>query len=262
MTSIGTGYDLSVSTYSPDGRLFQVEYANKAVEAAGVAIGLRCKDGVVLGVERLLHSKLLVKGANRRIASLDEHIGIASAGLLADGKHLTRRAREEASSFRENYNSPVSVQILSDRISAYLQAYTCYGSVRPFGLSSIIGGVDKTGSKLFCIEPSGVYYGYRAVAVGKGKALAKTELEKIVNKDLESQQSGNVESSLTCKQAIDEVARIIYLVHDDNKDKEFELELTWICEESGNKHALVPEELLKSAEEKAKAALEEGMEED
>ncbi|WRT63390.1 uncharacterized protein IL334_000295 [Kwoniella shivajii] len=258
MTSIGTGYDLSVSTYSPDGRLFQVEYAHKAVEAAGVAIGLRCKDGVILGVERLLHSKLLVKGANRRIASLDEHIGLASAGLLADGKHLARRGREEASSFRENYNSPVTVQILSDRISAYLQAYTCYGSVRPFGLSSIVGGVDKTGPKLFCIEPSGVYYGYRAVAVGKGKALAKTELEKIVNKNLES----GTEGGLTVREAIDEVARIIYLVHDDNKDKDFELEMTWICEESGNKHALVPEDLLKSAEEKAKAALEEGMEED
>ncbi|WWC67127.1 uncharacterized protein I206_101034 [Kwoniella pini CBS 10737] len=258
MTSIGTGYDLSVSTYSPDGRLFQVEYANKAVEAAGVAIGLRCSDGVVLGVERLLHSKLLVKGANRRIASLDEHIGIASAGLLADGKHLSRRGREEASSFRENYNSPVSVQILADRISAYLQAYTCYGSVRPFGLSSIIGGVDKTGPKLFCIEPSGVYYGYRAVASGKGKALAKTELEKIVNKAIVNGQEGGI----TCREAIDEVARIIYLVHDDNKDKDFELELTWICQESGNKHALVPEDLLKAAEEKAKAALEEGMEED
>ncbi|WVW81469.1 hypothetical protein I302_103463 [Kwoniella bestiolae CBS 10118] len=261
MTSIGTGYDLSVSTYSPDGRLFQVEYAGKAVEAAGVAIGLRCSDGIVLGVERLLHSKLLVKGANRRIASLDEHIGIASAGLLADGKHLARRGREEASSFRENYNSPVSVQILSDRISAYLQAYTCYGSVRPFGLSSIIGGVDKTGPKLFCIEPSGVYYGYRAVASGKGKALAKTELEKIVNKYLDAEQSGQG-AGLTCREAVDEVARIIYLVHDDNKDKDFELEMTWICQESGNKHRPVPDDLLKSAEEKAKAALEEGMEED
>ncbi|WVQ93984.1 hypothetical protein IAU59_001062 [Kwoniella sp. CBS 9459] len=256
MTSIGTGYDLSVSTYSPDGRLFQVEYANKAVEAAGVAVGLRCKDGVILGVERLLHSKLLVKGANRRIASLDDHIGMAGAGLLADGKHVARRGREEAASFRENYNSPVTVQILSDRISAYLQAYTCYGSVRPFGLSTILGGVDKTGPKLFCIEPSGVYYGYRAVAVGKGKALAKTELEKIVNKEVEG------ESSLTVREAVLEIARIIYLVHDDNKDKDFELEMTWVCEESGNKHAPVPADLLAEAETKAKAALEEGMEED
>lgn len=76
-----------------------------------VAIGLRCKDGVLLGVERILHSKLLVKGANRRIASLDEHIGMAGAGLLADGKHLASRGRDEASNFRDNYNTPVTVQV-------------------------------------------------------------------------------------------------------------------------------------------------------
>lgn len=75
------------------------------------AIGLRCKDGVLLGVERILHSKLLVKGANRRIASLDEHIGMAGAGLLADGKHLASRGRDEASNFRDTYNTPVTVQV-------------------------------------------------------------------------------------------------------------------------------------------------------
>ncbi|WVO13550.1 hypothetical protein L204_101171 [Cryptococcus depauperatus] len=256
MTSIGTGYDLSVSTYSPDGRLFQVEYANKAVEAAGVAIGLRCRDGVLLAVERILHSKLLVKGSNRRIASLDEHIGMASAGLLADGKHLASRARDEASNFRDNYNSPITVQILSDRLSAYLQAYTSYGSVRPFGLSALVAGVDKTGPKLFCLEPSGVYYGYRACAMGKGKALAKTELEKIVQQEAEGGQA------ISVREAVNELAKIVYLVHDENKDKDFELEMTWVCEESNNKHALVPEELVKEAENKAKAALEEGMEED
>lgn len=151
MTSIGTGYDLSVSTYSPDGRLFQVCHSRRSgnkekgvahvlllgrVRQQGcrgrwvckplifsrcfqdwhraicsVAIGLRCKDGVLLGVERILHSKLLVKGANRRIASLDEHIGMAGAGLLADGKHLASRGRDEASNFRDNYNTPVTVQV-------------------------------------------------------------------------------------------------------------------------------------------------------
>ncbi|KAK4688324.1 20S proteasome subunit alpha 7, partial [Tremellales sp. Uapishka_1] len=256
MTSIGTGYDLSVSTYSPDGRLFQVEYANKAVEAAGVAVGLRCSDGVILGVERLLHSKLLVAGSNRRIQSVDEHIGMATAGLLADGKHLGSRARDEAYNFRDTYNSPVSLKILADRLSGYVQAYTCYGSVRPFGISTLLAGVDNSGPRLFCIEPSGVFYGYRAAAVGKGKILAKTELEKIVSKEADGA------AGLTCRQGVMEVARIIHLVHDDNKDKDFELELTWVCEESGGKHALVPADLVAEAEVAAKAALEEGMEED
>jgi len=75
------------------------------------AIALRCTDGVILGVERLLHSKLLVKGANRRIQSVDEHIGMATAGLLADGKHLAGRGREEAGNFRDSYNSPVTVAV-------------------------------------------------------------------------------------------------------------------------------------------------------
>lgn len=167
-----------------------------------VAVGLRCKDGVVLGVERLLHSKLLVKGANRRIQSVDEHIGLATAGLLADGKHIASRLRDEAYNFRDNYNAPVTVQILSDRLSGYVQAYTCYGSVRPFGVSSLVAGVDKTGPRLFCVEPSGVFYGYRACAVGKGKALAKTELEKVVAKEADGAEG------ISCREAVMEIARM------------------------------------------------------
>jgi 20S proteasome alpha/beta subunit len=99
--------------------------------------------------------------------------------------------------------TPWLPQILADRVSAYKQAYTCYGSVRPFGLSTLIGGIDKTGPKLFCIEPSGVYYGYRACAVGKGKALAKTELEKIVSKEGEEGYAG-----LNVREGVMEVARM------------------------------------------------------
>lgn len=76
-----------------------------------MAVGIRCHDGIVLGVERLLHSKLLVKGSNRRIQSVDEHIGFATAGLLADGKHLASRMRDEAYNFRDTYNSPATVQV-------------------------------------------------------------------------------------------------------------------------------------------------------
>ncbi len=91
-------------------------------------------------------------------------------------------------------------KILADRLSAYKQAYTCYGSVRPFGISTLIAGVDKTGPRLFCIEPSGVFYGYRACAIGKGKALAKTELEKVVAKE----EGGGV----SCREGVMEVARM------------------------------------------------------
>lgn len=92
-TSIGTGYDLSNSVFSPDGRNFQVEYAVKAVENGGTAVGIRCQDGVVLALEKLVTSKLLKKDANRRIAAVDRNAGIAHSGLLPDARHFSARAR-------------------------------------------------------------------------------------------------------------------------------------------------------------------------
>jgi len=244
MTSIGTGYDLSASTYSPDGRIFQVEYANKAVENSGTAIGLRVKDGVIFAVEKLIHSKLLVPGANRRIQSLDRHIGLATAGLLADGRNISNRARDEANHFRELHRSAIPLKEIASRIGQYVQAYTLYSSVRPFGISTIVGGVDKDGPSLYIIEPSGVYFGYHGAAVGKGRQLAKTELEKLKL------------SEMSTREAVLEAARIIYLVHDDAKEKEFELEMSWIGDETNGLHLAVPKDLLDNAEQKAKEALE------
>jgi len=244
MTSIGTGYDLSASTYSPDGRIFQVEYANKAVENSGTAIGIKCKDGVVIAVEKLVHSKLLVPGANKRIHTIDRHIGLATAGLLADGRHVANRARDEAANHRDTYASAPTLKTLADRLGLYVQAYTLYSSVRPFGISTIIGAVDKTGPSLYVIEPSGVFYGYHGAAVGKGRQLAKNELEKLKL------------AELSTREAVFEAARIIYLVHEDAKEKEFELEMTWVSDETKGLHQPVPKDLLDEAEKKAKDALE------
>jgi len=249
MSSIGTGYDLSVSTYSPDGRVFQVEYANKAVENAGTAIGLRVKDGVVFAVEKLIQSKLLIPGSNRRIASIDDHAGMATAGLLADGRHLANRARDEANGYRDHYRTQIPLKILTDRIGQYCQAYTLYTSVRPFGVSAIIGGIDKvSGPVLYCIEPSGVYWGYRGCAIGKGRQLAKTEIEKLKLEEM------------TCREAIDEAARIIYTVHDEVKDKDFELEMSWVGPDTNGRHAPVPKVFQAEAERKAKESLDAEME--
>jgi len=207
-------------------------------------IGLRVKDGVVLAVEKLVHSKLLVPGANRRIQTIDHHIGLASSGLLADGRHLSSRARDEAASYRDNYRELAPLKELSDRLSLYVQAYTLYSSVRPFGCSTILGGIDKNGPSIYVIEPSGVFYGYHGAAVGKGRQLAKTELEKLKL------------SELTTREAVFEAARIIHLVHDDAKEKEFELELSWIGDETNGRHVPVPKDLFEEADRKAKEALE------
>ena len=95
MTSIGTGYDLSASQFSPDGRVFQIEYAGKAVENSGTAVAIRGKDGVVFAVEKIVTSKLYEKGANRRIFTIDRHIGMAAAGLVTDARQLADIARDE-----------------------------------------------------------------------------------------------------------------------------------------------------------------------
>ncbi|KAJ2772863.1 putative proteasome subunit alpha type-7 [Coemansia nantahalensis] len=245
MTSIGTGYDLSVSTYSPDGRVFQVEYAQKAVDNSGTAIGLRVKDGVVLAVEKIKHSRLLVPQSNKRIMTAGRHVGIAAAGWMSDTRHLVKRARDEAHQYHSIYNAEIPAKIIAERMGMYVQAYTLYSSVRPFGVSTILGCVDKDGPQLYMVEPSGQFVGYRGCAAGKGKQAAKTEIEKLKLEEL------------TVRDAAKEAARIIYAAHDETKDKLFELELSWICAESGMLHAHVPQDVLAEAIQFAERSLDE-----
>ncbi|KAL9106730.1 MAG: hypothetical protein Q9227_008299 [Pyrenula ochraceoflavens] len=276
MTSIGTGYDLSNSVYSPDGRNFQVEYAVKAVESASTSIGIRCSDGVVLALEKLTTSKLLKPNANKRISTIDRHCGIVSSGLLPDGRHLVSRARDEASSWRRTYKGPIPVSALAGRLGGYVQVYTLNSGVRPFGITAILGGVDAGGEGkvdgevgegpsvgsggkieevkrgvpgLYMIEPSGSYWGYYGAATGKGRQAAKAELEKL---DLASNPPD-------LYQGVMEAARIIYLAHEDSKDKDFELEITWISGPDGptkGRHEEVPKQLREEAERVAKTAIE------
>jgi 20S proteasome subunit alpha 7 len=159
MTAIGAGYDLSVSTYSPEGRIFQVEYAYKAVENAGTALGLVTPQGVLLAIEKPLHSKLLKRNnVNRRIETVDLHAGLVCTGFSPDALNLANRAREEASTHRETFQDAMKVRILAERLSLYVHAYTMYAFVRPFGVSTLLAGVDETGPKLFLIEPDGSHY--------------------------------------------------------------------------------------------------------
>lgn len=208
----------------------------KAVENGGTSIGIKAKDGVVLAVEKIINSKLLVPGKNKRIQTVDRHIGVAYSGLLPDGRHFVNRARDEAQSFKSTYKTPVSIPHLMDRLGLYVQNYTCYNSVRPFGIVSIVGGVDENGPHLYMIEPSGAYWGYTGAATGKGRQTAKSELEKL-----------NFEE-LTVREAVKHAARIIHQAHEDNKDKDYELEISWSSlEETGGKHEFVPEDLLQEA---------------
>jgi len=244
MSSIGTGYDLSASQFSPDGRIFQIEYAQKAVDNSGTVVALRGKDGVVFAVERLVTSKLHEKGANRRIFNIDRHIGCAVSGLIADARAVVNIARDEAKNYRSEKGETIPIRYLKDRVAMYMHAYTLYSALRPFGTSLLLGTWDKLdGAQLYCLDPSGLNYGYFGCSIGKAKQSAKTEIEKIKFREM------------SCKELINEAAKIIYIVHDEIKDKAFELELSWIGQHTEGRHEIVPESVFKEAEEYAKAAL-------
>ncbi|KAG8651056.1 hypothetical protein MANES_07G090500v8 [Manihot esculenta] len=227
MSSIGTGYDLSVTTFSPDGRVFQIEYAAKAVDNSGTVIGIKCKDGIVMGVEKLIASKMMLPGSNRRIHSVHRHSGMAVAGLAADGRQIVARAKSEATNYESVYGEPIPVKELADRVASYVHLCTLYWWLRPFGCGIILGGYDRDGPQLYMIEPSGISYRYFGAAIGKGKQAAKTEIEKLKL------------SEMTCREGVIEVAKIIYKVHDEAKDKAFELEMSWVCNESNKLHQKV-----------------------
>ncbi|XP_016671761.1 proteasome subunit alpha type-3 isoform X2 [Gossypium hirsutum] len=223
MSSIGTGYDLSVTTFSPDGRVFQIEYAAKAVDNSGTVIGIKCKDGIVMGVEKLIASKMMLPGSNRRIHSVHRHSGMAVAGLAADGRQIVARAKSEATNYQSVYGEPIPVKELAERVASYVHLCTLYWWLRPFGCGIILGGYDRDGPQLYMVEPSGISYRYFGAAIGKGKQAAKT----------------------------------IYKVHDEAKDKAFELEMSWVCDESKQQHQKVPDDLLEEAKVAARTALEE-----
>merc|ERR1712087_137723 len=249
MSSIGTGYDQSTTTFSPDGRVFQVEYANKAVDSSGTAVGIRCSDGVVLGVEKQKLSKMMVDGSNRRVFTVDKHGGMAVSGLMADARQVVNHSRKESASYSDFYGGPIPGNVLCDRVAGMMHTYTLYWYVRPFGASVLLSSYAEEGPQLYSVDPSGLSYRFLATAVGKNKNAAKSALEKLGL------------TTLTCRAAVVEVAKILYSQHDPAKDKPLEIELSWVCDETKRLHQLVPAALKAEAEATAKAA-REAMDED
>ncbi|XP_037947792.1 proteasome subunit alpha type-3 [Teleopsis dalmanni] len=246
MSSIGTGYDLSASQFSPDGRVFQIDYASKALERSGTVIGLRGKDCVVLAAEKLITSKLYEDNSGGRVYTIDQNIGCVFAGLLADGRQLVEIARSEAKRYRNNLNRTIPLKELVERVAAYMHAYTLYSAVRPFGVSVIFAAYDDLhGPQLYKIEPAGTSFGYLACATGKAKQQAKTEMEKYTFKDMSTED------------LIIHAGKIIYQVHDELKDKDFVFELGVVGKETNSLHTLNPPKWVLLAEEAGKAAKSE-----
>jgi len=173
-----TGYDRAITIFSPDGRLFQVEYAIEAVRRGTTAIGLRAANGVVLAVEKRILSKLVEEFTIEKIFKIDEHSGAAIAGLTADARILINQARVQAQINRLTYDEDIPIETMTRYIGDLKQRYTQTAGVRPFGVKLLIAGVDATGPKLYVTDPSGTYIGYQAVAIGSGEQTVTEFLEK------------------------------------------------------------------------------------
>jgi len=237
-----SGYDLSVSTFSPDGRVFQVEYAQKAIDNLGTSVAFICKDGIIFGTEKYKISERLERGANTQLHKISRQAGVCIGGRGSDGRHLVNRAREEAKNYSNTWGREIPGYVLSDRMGLYVHAYTLGWSVRPFGSAMFIGVKSEHTSdlpELYSIDPSGACYRYHGVSVGKGRQVAKVEMEKLNLKEI------------TCEEALVEVCRILKLAHEESKDRAMEIEIAWMRAEDGYEFKLVGYDELDAAEEKA-----------
>ncbi len=185
-------YDRAITVFSPDGRLFQVEYAKEAVKRGSTAIGIVCDNGIVLIANRYSHSKLLVLDTVRKVNFVDDNIISTSSGLAADARRLTDMARVEAQRHRITYDRPISVIDISRKIADTIQIYTQYGGTRPFGVSMIFAGKSNGDFVLYEIEPSGAYTGYVATSVGQNKEIVDKYLEKNYKKGLNIKDTINL----------------------------------------------------------------------
>ncbi len=170
-------YDRAITVFSPDGRLFQVEYALETVNRGATILGLACSEGIVLGAEEKIESPLQDQKFSWKLYEVDDHLGAAVVGLGSDARILIDQARIYAQSNRLMYDEPIDVEVVAKRIGDIKQLYTQHAGVRPFGVSVIFGGVDKTGNRIFQTDPSGTYRGYKAIAVGVGKETVEKILK-------------------------------------------------------------------------------------
>lgn len=183
------GYDRVATMFSPDGRLYQVEYASKIVSQGTVGVGLTYPEGVLFGADKKVSSNLLIPESIEKLFLVDDHIGAVSAGLVGDARRLVEIARQKAQENMVYYDEPIHVETLVKEVSSLMQAFTQYGGMRPYGVSFIIGGNDETGSRLFETEPSGALAEYKAVAIGSKRNEAMNVFEKEYSESISYQEA-------------------------------------------------------------------------
>jgi len=176
----------SLTTFSPSGKLVQIEYALNAVSREGkLSLGIKATNGVVLASEKKIPSPLVDETSIQKIKEFSKNIGTAYSGMGPDFRVLTRRGRKIAQNYWMTYKDPIPVSQLVREVASVMQEFTQSGGVRPFGVSLLLAGYDDNGPQLYQVDPSGAYWAWKASAIGKNANSAKTFLEKRYNPDME-----------------------------------------------------------------------------
>jgi proteasome alpha subunit len=178
-------YDRGITIFSPDGRLYQVEYAREAVKRGTASVGIRTAGGVVLAVDKRIRSPLMEETSVEKIHKADDHVGIASAGHVADARQLIDFARRQAQVNRLRYGEPIGIETLTKEITDHIQQYTQVGGARPFGVSLIIGGIEDGTPRLYETDPSGTPYEWKALAVGADRGEIEDFLEERYTEEMD-----------------------------------------------------------------------------
>ncbi|MBY9018117.1 MAG: archaeal proteasome endopeptidase complex subunit alpha [Candidatus Lokiarchaeota archaeon] len=217
----GRTYDRALTVFSPEGRLFQVEYALEAVRRGTLAVAIKSREAVCLAAQIKIPSTLMDADSIDKIFQVDEHVGVAISGLHADSRALINYARVQAQSFRLTYDEPVRLSMLVKAIADIKQQYTQYGGIRPFGCALFFIAIDGAGTQIYTTSPSGIYRSFKAYALGSGESSAREYLTENYKEDLSFEELIHL-SLNTMKESIDddlakETTRLAYIKSEDNK---------------------------------------------
>ena len=219
-------YDRGKTIFSPDGRLFQVEYAKEAVKKGATALGIVYDTGVVLAATRKTNS-LGVRNPEK-VFKIEDHLGVATSGLVADGRNLVEEARNEAQKHLMTYDEEIPIFTLSKFVADRCQQFTQYGGVRPYGVSTITGGIKDGQLGVYQTDPSGTLNQWKAIAIGKGGEDAKEHLEE------------NWEGGLDEESAVELAVEALKVGEDDIETENIELS---VVDEEENFRRMTPEDL-------------------
>eukprot|EP00184_Porphyridium_aerugineum_P008288 CAMPEP_0184691288 /NCGR_PEP_ID=MMETSP0313-20130426/179_1 /TAXON_ID=2792 /ORGANISM="Porphyridium aerugineum, Strain SAG 1380-2" /LENGTH=243 /DNA_ID=CAMNT_0027148969 /DNA_START=81 /DNA_END=812 /DNA_ORIENTATION=- len=186
-------YSFSLTTFSPSGKLVQIEYALNAVSAGATSLGIKAKNGIVIATEKRMPSVLMDDRSLEKISLITSQIGMVYSGMGPDSRVLVKKARKQAQTYYRTYKDSIPTSQLVREIASVMQEFTQSGGVRPFGVSLLVAGYDdgekeedgESGPKLYQVDPSGSYFAWKATAIGKNMVNAKTFLEKRYTEDIE-----------------------------------------------------------------------------